>query len=156
MLWNGDMNDGGGGITYTVSEGYAFRAQLRELGFSYSERSKSWTLTVHREQPERKRRIEEFLHKAVRDASRAAHDRTNRTQAHGSQAAWFDGMLKDQAWLYQGEIRLLQGMLSQEAAGRPLSATQRSKIKQIQTKVNQRKNPHFVPGGSPGLGKRRR
>ena len=146
-------------ITYTVVDGYSFQRELRERGFDYDAALKQWSLTVRRTQAERIERIEAFLKGLDRRSSppvESAPPKNAPNRPASPELAWLDALLTQKSWLYQGEAALLQRIRKHAQAGRRLSNSQLAKVREIRERIEQRKAPHFVPGGIPGLGKRRR
>lgn len=145
-------------ITYTVVDGYSFQRELRERGFDYDAALKQWSLTVRRAQAERIERIEAFLKGLDRRSSppvESAPQKPVRGRPESPELPWIDALLTQKSWLYQGETALLGRMRKQAQAGRRLSDGQLAKLREIRERVDGRKSAHIVPGGLPGLGKKR-
>ena len=144
-------------IIYIVPNGYELRYRLSRLGFSFDNQLKQWTCAVRRDQVEWIGRIEALWNQTDREAPAAAVDPQpgRRRAGVASELPLIQTLLVGKSWLYPAEISILQS-LRRQALSRPLSQRQLKTLRDIGSRLAWRQGPTVYPGGSPGLGKRRR
>jgi hypothetical protein len=159
VRWLKESNTATDVITYSVVNGYHLRQRLGPLGFHFDDRMKKWSCTVASAEVARIEQIETLLKGYDRSGSPRVPDtppEPSPSRPSTTDVRWIDALLREKSWLYQGEVSLLESMRRQAQAGRTLSDKQRKALKEIRQKVKTRQDPKFLPGGSPGQGRRRR
>ena len=156
MRWLKKSNSANDEITYVVANGYELRHRLSQLGFGFDKQLKQWTCVVRRDQVELIGRIETlWAHGEPGTPPPEVDPQSVRQRTDlAPELRIIDPLLKEKSWLYPAELSILQSM-RRSVLNRPLSDRQLRTMEEIRGRVGRRKEPKFVPGGSPGQGRRK-